>query len=94
MRSLALLVPLTLLAFAAPAQASTPSEFLSEIITPAGWELHSSFDRCSWNDLSVSDELVIPADWGPTRTGDEPSWGGCVCSDLVVPVEWRRAMAH
>jgi hypothetical protein len=90
----ATLLALALLAPAAGAQASKPREYLSEIITPAGWELNDSSDRCAWRDLPVSAELVVPRDWGRGRSGDTPTWGGCVCSDLVIPAEWRRELAR
>jgi hypothetical protein len=80
------------LSLAPSAQASTPSDYLTEIITPAGWELRSSLGRCTWRDVSTSDELVVPEGWGSYRTSEEPTWGGCVCSDLVVPLEWLRAV--
>jgi hypothetical protein len=80
----------------APAQASDPGTFISEIITPAGWEIRpASPKRCTtWVSDTVTDaELVTPEGWGDTRT-PQPSWssGGCMCSELVVPEAWVRAL--
>ena len=78
---------------ASVAHASTPSDFLTEIITPAGWELRTGPEHCAWRDVTSSGELVTPEGWGPHR-GEEPTWGGCVYSDLVVPLEWRQAVGR
>jgi hypothetical protein len=73
----------------AVAHASDPSAFLSEIITPAGWEVRTNAKRCTWsNEVGTSGELVTPDGWRDARA-QEPSWsGGCMCSELVVPDAW------
>lgn len=84
---------LAVLGLAEPAHASTPTDYVTEIITPEGWELRS--DRCpsSWRDLPTSYEIVTPSAWQRTAR-DEPSWGGCMCSELVVPAEWAQITAR
>lgn len=75
----------------ARAHASNPREFISEIITPAGWELQTSIGRCSWGgDLASSIEIITPDGWADNRR-NEPRWGGGICSELVVPAEWNAA---
>ncbi len=77
----------------APARASTPSYYISELITPAGWEIHSVNERCAWRDVSSSAEIVTPAAWVQRSGREEPSWnGGCSCSDLVIPLEWGSSV--
>ncbi len=78
------------------AQATDPSVFLTEIITPAGWEVRSSGKHCSWaSDAATNAELVTPDGWRDTQA-PEPSWtGSCMCSELVVPDAWAStASAH
>lgn len=70
------------------AHASNPNEFVTEIITPAGWELQTAPGRCAWSgDLATSVEIITPEGWADGKR-DEPSWGGAVCSELVVPSDW------
>jgi hypothetical protein len=69
--------------------ASNPGDFISEIITPAGWELQTSSGRCSWGgDLASSVEIITPEGWADDGR-EEPRWGGGICSELVVPAEWN-----
>lgn len=70
------------------AHASDPSAFVSEILTPAGWELYGMW--CSGVDELVSSaELRIPDGWGNPTSREEPRWGSFTCSEVVVPTEWR-----
>jgi hypothetical protein len=72
------------------AHASNPGDFMSEIITPAGWELRTAPGRCSWvGDLSTSPEIITPEGWSDAGIG-QPKWGGSVCSELVIPADWNR----
>jgi hypothetical protein len=74
------------------AQASDPSTFVTEILTPAGWELSGRW--CGAQDEPVtSAELRTPEGWGNKSTREEPRWGGVGCSEVVVPLEWTRAAA-
>ena len=77
---------------ASPARASTPSDYISEIITPAGWELHTANERCSWREVTTSVEIVTPAAWAQHSGREEPSWSGCSCSELIVPAEWSKSV--
>lgn len=62
----------------------------SEIITPAGWETSRTAEECDPVDLGTSREIVTPQGWAPRERHEKPTWSGCVCSDLVVPAEWRE----
>lgn len=76
-------------AFAPQARASDPSAFVSEILTPAGWELRGYW--CGKQDEpSTSAELRIPEGWGRPSLREEPRWGGSGCSEVVVPPGWAR----
>ncbi len=79
------------LAMARVAHAADPSEFLTELITPAGWEARTTHGQpCGWDrELRASTELVTPEGWHD-RVTTEPSWSGCMCSELIVPNEWAR----
>lgn len=83
-----------LLAATQPAHASDPSSFLSEIITPAGWEIRTPAKRCGADaELAGGGELVIPDGWREPRVSAGPSWtGSCMCSELVVPEAWAHAV--
>jgi hypothetical protein len=77
---------------AAPARASTPSDYISEIITPAGWEVRPTSEHCGWRDVAGSAEIVTPSAWSKHSGREEPTWSGCSCSDLVVPLEWGKSV--
>ena len=78
---------LAALASASNAHASDPSAFVTEILTPAGWELYGYW--CGAQDEPFSSaELRIPEGWGNPSTREEPRWGGVGCSEVVVPLEW------
>lgn len=84
----------TVLAGAGLAHANPPRiTFSSEIITPAGWETSDAQQQCRALELSTSRELVTPRGWSAREAREAPSWGGCVCSDLVVPAEWQAAVS-
>ncbi|HKU43849.1 MAG TPA: hypothetical protein VJR89_37070 [Polyangiales bacterium] len=72
------------------AAASDPSAYVTEILTPLGWELYGYW--CGADDEPVSSvELRIPEGWGSQSTREEPRWGGVGCSEVVVPIEWTAA---
>ena len=76
------------LSAAEDAQAADPSAFVTEILTPAGWELYGVW--CGvLDELATSAELRTPEGWGNTSMREEPRWGGFACSEVVVPFEWR-----
>jgi hypothetical protein len=78
-----------LFAVASHARASDPSAFMTELLTPAGWELYGYW--CGKQDEPASSaELRIPEGWGRTSLREEPRWGGYGCSEVVVPPEWAR----
>jgi hypothetical protein len=78
---------LAALASVSRAHASDPSAFVTEILTPAGWELYGYW--CGAQDEPVSSvELRTPEGWGNTSTREEPRWGSAGCSEVVVPPEW------
>jgi hypothetical protein len=71
------------------ARASDPSAFVSEILTPAGWQLHGHW--CAKQDEPASSaELLIPEGWNRPSLREEPRWGGSGCSEVIVPPEWAR----
>jgi len=83
---------LAALASASRAHASDPSAFVTEILTPAGWELFGYW--CGAQDEPFSStELRTPEGWGNPSTREEPRWGGVGCSEVVVPLEWKSAEA-
>jgi hypothetical protein len=76
-----------------PAHAADPNMYLSEIITPAGWELQVTAKACWWERERTSPELVTPKGWDDASSREMLTWSGCVCSDLVEPAEWHRMRA-
>jgi len=89
---LRVLCVLAALASTSRALASDPSAFVTEILTPAGWELFGYW--CGAQDEPfTSAELRIPDGWGNPSTREEPRWGGVGCSEVVVPPEWKSAEA-
>jgi hypothetical protein len=78
-----------ILAGGASASASDPSVYVSEILTPAGWELYGVW--CGDQDEPASSsELRTPDGWGNASSREEPRWGGYGCSEVVVPPDWNR----
>src|SRR5262245_44544682 len=83
--SFALLAPLCL--WASHAAASDPSTYVTEILTPLGWELYGQ--SCGAEDRpDISVELRIPDGWGHSSNREEPRWGGGGCSEVILPIEW------
>jgi hypothetical protein len=78
---------------ASTAHAADPHAYVSEIITPAGWELQSTARACWWEREGSSAELVTPKGWDEAKSREMLTWSGCVCSDLVEPAEWHRMRA-
>jgi hypothetical protein len=61
----------------------------SELLTPAGWEGGASVERS--NAPTAEDELLVPSGWGDGLSDAARSrWGGSLCSELIVPVDWAR----
>ena len=79
------------LSWQSAALAADTGDLFSEIITPKGWERRpSEMEACGWiGDVSTSYEIVVPRGWSDSRAG-EASWGGRVCSELVIPEAWHR----
>ena len=73
------------------ALAADTGDLFSEIITPKGWERRPcEMEACGWiGDVATSYEIVVPRGWSDSRAS-EASWGGRVCSELVVPEAWHR----
>ena len=75
------------------AHAADPSDFVTEIITPSGWELVAAQRACWWEPETESVEIVTPKGWDDARSREVLTWSGYVCSDLVEPADWHRARA-
>jgi len=77
------------LILAAPVRAADPSAYVTEILTPAGWELLGVW--CGELDEPFSSvELRTPEGWANSSAREEPHWGGYACSEVVVPRDWRE----
>jgi hypothetical protein len=69
-------------------------DYMSEIITPAGWEPRPV--QCAAPKGSSRVELMTPVGWGDAASSDV-SWDAPMCSELVVPADWtyaQRSGAH
>lgn len=68
-------------------RAADPSAYVTEILTPAGWELLGVW--CGALDEPASSaELRTPDGWANSSPREEPRWGSFACSEVVVPPEW------
>jgi hypothetical protein len=87
------------LILAAPVRAADPSAYVTEVLTPAGWELFgvwcgerdepaNSVELRTPDGWTDDSELRIPDGWASSAVSVEHRWGGFACSEVVVPLEW------